>query len=245
MPTPASAMTHPGEQTLRRRAIELVLAMSIASCMASPAYANAFYFDIGGATLDPDTGDRITVEVLLDASYFRIQMLSVSVMATSSVFRYDPVLSSQSTYILYSPNIGRGLSSVYLVPPGKRFSQSPDWSPVEWPTPPPGLTQVNIEFVEKNLSSTRKTGLGIVLATLVFEVLDGDMAGSLALSLDETGDLAGGNIFRIDLGREHVDIADEVTLGPAITIIPEPASLVLVASGLFMMAALSRGGSQQ
>jgi hypothetical protein len=217
-----------------------LLAVALLLFGATSASAYAINMAARGSTSSLVTNDTVTVDVFLDAEP-GLSLLSVAVLASSdAVLDYSAVRSGaapansdgsagpggQPTYILYTG--GKGATVLY-----------PQQTPVflNWPAPPPGEEQVNINWAENALGSATASGTGIWIATLVFDVATGFASESLSLSLD-----AGGNVLEAPSG--NVIPSSDVGLSAPILLtgasVPEPTTAMLIGLGIVGLAAAGR-----
>lgn len=204
-----------------------LLATAVVLLGATSASAfSLFISDVLQPTGTAVTSDQVIIEISLDADGAGIEGFSLGLVYDADIFEYVQGASAATTYILFSPNEGKGKPSVYLVP-----SPTP---PNQWPgTVAPGTEQVNVDFVEPTFGATRATGNGIFLATIVFHIEGaGDGLGEINLSLT-----SGGNLFRVN----GSDIGGSVTLGPGVSVVtPEPTTAILVGLGLVGLGVAGR-----
>jgi len=214
-----------------------LLAVALLLFGATSASAFAINMTARGSTSSLVTNDTVTVDVFLDAET-GLSVLSVAVLASSdAVLDYNPASTAaapangsagpggQPTYILYTG--GRPLTILYP-------QQTPVF--VNWPTPPPGAEQVNINWAESQLNPAAGSGTGIWIATLVFDVATGFASESLSLSLD-----AGGNVLE---ANSAVVPSSDVGLSAPILLtgasVPEPTTAMLIGLGIVGLAAAGR-----
>ena len=125
-----------------------------------------------------------------------------------------PALSTQPTYMLYSPATA-AQRSVYMIPDPAFY------------VPFAGQVLISWRFARIQGPGTFVTGNGLVLATLAFHMTS---VAKLALSIDTPG-----TIVRVN----GLHVRSSVTLGPDLLVvppIPEPATAVLIALGLLGLA---------
>ncbi len=162
-------------------------------------------------------GDLVSYDVYLDTQgQSNIILFSASLTYDPSVVNYRPDLSdAEDYYPLYSPAVGKG-NPTWLVP-----ATDP---PGLWPSPPPGLEQINVDFLEVNLNPTTATATDQYLGTLTFELV-GPGTSAMSWSLDNEG-----NIFVVDQVGIQTDIAPQVSM--VVVWAPEPTAALLVGMGL-------------
>ena len=166
----------------------------------------------------------ISYDVFLDTQgQSNIVHFSASLTFDPTILQYEPGLSdAEDYYPLYAPASGKTIPRTWLTPVAD--------PPARWPAPPPGLSQINVDFFEVNLNATRATATNLYLATLSFTMTGTAGASPMNWSLDN-----GGNVFNVG----GVDISDQVSMvntGPSVTtgdVVPEPTTALLVGVGLF------------
>lgn len=207
-------------------AIAMMMAMlsaSVASAVTVSAVAN---LPVGSSIFPPPTeyffsvqttvhpiGDKLKVELFLDADQTGITLLSFGVRFDDSILQYNPKVNSSvgvPSYILYGMS---GTMSTSLYP------QQTTWA--LWPgATPPGTKQVNVHWADPTFEGTYVTGFGIKIAELEFEVI-GDGIGKIeVLNLPPPGFVIAG-----DPGAQ-LDIQ----------LVPEPTTAVLIGLGLAGLA---------
>jgi hypothetical protein len=216
-----------------------LLAVALLLFGATSASAYAINMAARGSTSGLVTNDTVTVDVFLDAEP-GLSVLSVGVLASSdAVLDYNATRTlnapasadgsagpgGQPTYILYTA--GRPLTILY-----------PQQTPVflNWPAPPTGQEQVNINWAESQLNPAVGSGTGIWIATLVFDVATGFASESLSLSLD-----SGGNVLEANgatVPSSAVGFSSPILLTGAS--VPEPTTAMLIGLGIVGLAAAGR-----
>jgi hypothetical protein len=169
-------------------------------------------------------GDLVTYDIYLDTQgQSDIVLFSASVIFDPSIAQYRPDLSDANDYYpLYAPAVGKTIPATFLIPP-------PGFDPPQlWPVPPPGLAQLNVDFIESNLNPTTGTSTNEYLGTIVFEAI------GFGVSTFEWGFDGGGNIFNVG----GVDVSGGVSM--VVTWVPEPSTALLVGFGLFVYGRAAR-----
>jgi len=203
-----------------------VLALVVLSTQAS-AYAVELGTVYAGEGLD--LSDTVIVDVFLDAVPAGLIFFSVAVLypnngdlvydgpASAALPPQGPGTSgAQPSYILYTG----GKGSTVLYP-----QQVPSWR--NWPAPPAGKRQVNINYIEPTFTPASASGTGIYVGTLVFEV---------ASMLNPTANIelcntCGGNITENGNGIIPPSAIPLVN-SPIVVNLPEPALATLALAGL-------------
>lgn len=189
--------------------------------MAAPAQAGAFTVhmtsDYTGDTLA--VGSTINIQMHLDAPEIYLQEVSLNLLFDPIIFRYNPQMNAAvgvKTYILYFSTMSPGHSGLYP-------SQDP-WE--YWPTPPPGLQQVNVTWASSSDgTSTRRTGMGDKIAEIQLVVAaEGDGLGEILLTTT-----AGGGAFTV---QHDPDATLQINGSPINVVTPEPYSALLLGLGL-------------
>ena len=147
-----------------------------------------------GSTTSLVTSSTVTVDVFLDYDV-GLTLFSVGVLSSNdAVLVYDPVASAAAPAI---PGVtGPGAQPSYILYFGGKTPHilypTPTPAFANWPMPPAGQEQVNINFADPSLNSNPGTGTGLWIATLVFEVTAPLSVEALSLSVT-----AGGNLFQV------------------------------------------------
>lgn len=177
--------------------------------------------DTEGASTVNDGGSNVSLATT------GLEGISVGMLVDSGVLSYDSGSSAAVSYILYSPNEGKGAPSVYMTPP-----QNP---PSIWPgTVPLNTQQVNVNFIEVNLGTTRASTPRVFLTTLAFTALttiDSGSPSTVHLTFVDPNNPAtklGGNLFRVS----GVDIYPNVVISPGPIELPEPGVALLSLTAL-------------
>lgn len=217
---------------MRSSSIGLLVA-ALLLLAASDARAWAIYLE----ELEPKIytiGDTVTVTLRTDVDAPGVELLAINVLYDAGAFEYVSAASFVPSYVLFSPWEGKGAPSVYLAP-----GQDP---PELWPAPPAGSQQVNVMFYEVNLNTTRATGDGILLATLVFHVAGfGDGTGRIDIATSY-----GGGVYRvngIDRGHASGGTGELIESPGLVLVIPEPSTAVLLGVGVLALAVARRRSS--
>jgi hypothetical protein len=194
---------------------------------ATSASAFAINMTARGATSSLVTSNTVTVDVFLDADP-GLTFLGINVIASNDAsIDYDAAASAaaaasggagpgaQPTYILYTA----GKASTVLYP-----QQTPAF--LNWPAPPVGAEQVNVNYAEPAFGSASASGTGIWIATLVFHINTAlTSTESIALSLT-----AGGGILQT--GATVVAPSAVALSAPILLTVPEPTSAALLVLGI-------------
>jgi len=205
--------------------------------------ASAFAIDMvaRGPTSGLAVSDTVTVDVFLDADPGLV-LLSVAVLGSSSaVLDYDvPATLARERCDVCSGSSTSGAQPSYILYVASKTSRVlyPVQTPYfpEWPAPPPGELQVNINYAEASLFPNPGFGTGIWIATMVFRVSQDFDTETLSLSLD-TGL---GGPPGVQTGTGFVP-PGEIGLSAPIVLtgtVPEPGTLVLLGVGVALVAAL-------
>jgi hypothetical protein len=191
--------------------LSVMLSASAASAVTVSAFANLpvessvfvpieYHFSVQ-TTVHP-IGDKLTVELFLDADQTGIALLGLGVRFDDGILQYNPKLNASvgvPSYVLYGTS-GTDASALY--------PQQDPWA--LWPgTTPPGTKQVNVNWADPMLQGTFVTGFGIKIAELEFEVI-GDGVGKIQV----------------------VDLFPFQSIPLHINLVPEPTTAVLVGLGL-------------
>lgn len=168
-------------------------------------------------------GEKFTLRLYLDADQPGIQLLGIGVLFDGEILQYNPKPNASvgvPSYLLYGMS-GMTTSSLYA-------AEDP-WA--LWPgATPPGLKQVNVDWVDPTFNGTFVTGFGLKIAELEFQLIgSGDGIGEIDVSLS-----AGGNVFLVN-GHSNTPIALRYT--------PEPTTALLLCLGLSGLA-LARSASR-
>ena len=211
--------------------------------------ASASAFGLSASVRDGNPGlssytvsDFIIVDVFLDTEG-GLTLLSASVTVDSSVFSYDGGNSTNIPVIYPAPTAGYGTNGNqpgYILYTGGMSASImyPQQNPfTTWPAPPPGQTQVNINYAEPAFKATAATGTGIWIASLLFHVDAAFESSDITLSLSN-----GGNTFCVG-GTPCTDIKSQVSLTAPITVtghLPEPTTATLIGLGLLGLGLAGR-----
>jgi len=221
---------------MRRRTISSIrrLAVAIAVSFAVAGSAGAYEFRLVGPDLwSVSPGEIVEYDLFFDIPVNDgLVLFSLSVTYDPTVLTYRQDLSSSNDYYpLYTGAVGKqpvaflepyvGYGPDVYAPDGPGFDT--------WPAPPPGLAQVNVDFLNPVLGApTYGTAMNLWLGSIAFEVV-GPGLSLLDLSFDN-----GGNIFNVN----GSDWSNQVTL---LVIVPEPATALLVGLGLVVVGVTARG----
>ena len=188
--------------------IGVLLAAPLLSMGAASASAYSLRMDRSDGNGRVTSGDSVIVDLYLDAEP-GLWAFSVGVLYDPAVLIYNGAASAvlpakgpgssgaQPSYILYAP--AGALPAVALYP-----IVTPSFN--TWVAPPPGLNQVNVDFLTSRLipptQSTSASGTNIYIASLVFVVGVGYSGGTTEIRLCNPGELVpggntecGGNVF--------------------------------------------------
>jgi hypothetical protein len=213
-----------------------LLAAALLLFGATSASAFAINMNLRGPASSYGTSDFVTLDVFLDADP-GLTLLGINVIAAdTNILTYDPIASAaapasgsagpggQPTYILYTG----GKNSSILYP-----QQTPAW--LNWPAPPPGAEQVNINYVEPSFKAAAASGTGIWIATLVWHVDQAFTSTSIYLSMT-----AGGGILQTGT---VVQPPSTIALSAPVVItghVPEPTTAMLIGLGVLGLGIAGR-----
>ena len=194
----------------------------------SASSAGAISLTLGGANEQVvNQGDQVSVTVTLDTEATTgITLMSIGVLFDDSRMSYNQALSTTQSYILYGGKGGGGYLKANSTCGGYPQSQ------------PAGCTirvgttnQVNVDYVSVDLTNgTQNTGAGILLVTLVFDVLAAAPDGNADISLSQTSP---GNV----IGQPGGGSTTATLNGAGFITVPEPG-----VAGLSLAALLTVGG---
>jgi len=245
---------------LTSRALRLVFALCISLSIFGAGRADAYVLSLEPTTPTVgDVGDIVSFDVFLDTTNpydngsSRIVLLSVGMTFDPSVAMYRPDLSAVDDYYpLYHPGIGKSYPATWLEPLSN--------PPALYGSPPPGMEQVNIDFIEVNLLGALGASTRLYLATLSFELVgEGVSSGTWGFGGGADipfSDVPQKNVFAVDAptggnpwppenGFFHDDSENVGLLGsPAMTVIPEPSVGLLVGAGLLALGLARRTGAR-
>jgi len=205
--------------------------LATALVLFSASMASAYGFSLVKTSPDVslNVGEIATYDIVFDIPVNDgLVLFSMGVTFDPSVVAYRVDLSSSNDYYpLYTGAVGKqpvaflepyvGYGPDVYAPDGPGFDT--------WPAPPPGLAQINVDFLNPTLGApTYGTATGLVLGTIAFEAVG---AGDALVSL--TFD-AGGNIFNINGSDWSAQVA--LDNGSDINVVPEPTTALLVGLGL-------------
>lgn len=209
-----------------RTARRIGLMVATLSVLASSAHAFAVHFtsDFSGDALA--IGDRVNLQVHLDAPTTGIHLLGLN-LVFSPTLRYNPqpnIAVGVKSYILYGTGGGPGQLAVL-------YPQQDPWQ--YWPAPPQGLRQVNINWADPRFVGTNVTGLGLKIAEIQLELVGiGTAAPFATLSTD-----FGGGVFQVNGVNDSSALQG---IPKTLTFIPEPSTASLITLGLVALAACRR-----
>ena len=165
--------------------------------------------------------DDITIEVFLDADQPGIQFLSVGVQFPSDIFEFVPeslASTGTPTYILWHDSGGM-TGQTFLEPARDPWTL---WSGAS----PPGISQVNIDWLHPSLQPTVATGIGIKIGEIRLRAINlTDTFRQIVL----TGS-GGGNALGLSGVNQDVPISGDAVLD--LFVVPEPSTAALVGLGL-------------
>jgi len=215
-----------------------LLAAALLLFGATSASAFAINMVARGPVDSLTVSSTVTVDVFLDAEP-GLTFLSVSVLAdTDALLDYDGPASAlapafgpagpgaQPTYILYTG--GKGATILYP-------QQTPNW--LNWPAPPLGKEQVNINYIEPTFKAASASGTGIWIATLVWHITGAFDTAELALSLT-----SGGNILQTGptiIPPSAVSLSAPIVL-TGVPVVPEPTTAMLIGLGILGLGLAGR-----
>ncbi len=214
------------------------LAVLLAAILCSTS-ASAASFTLGetwqGTT---QTSGSVTVPVTFDTGATTgITLMSVAVLFDDTILSYDQGSSSTTSYLLYGGKGGGGYLNAAGTCGGGYGGATAGDGCQQWigATDPSGLAQVNLDFVSADLANgTQNTGNGILIATLVFDIVAlGDGSAEIQLGMTSSnviGQPGGGSTLPSSLG------------GGGVVFTPEPTTALLVGLGL---AGLGYAGRKQ
>ena len=216
----------------------LAVAVLLFSAASASAYAYTMTSNYDGVT-PLTTSDTVQISVYLDADVVGTQLVGVGVLYPGDgTITYDEAAtgllpgSGQPGYILYSPASGMLAG---MIPAAILYPQQTPFT--NWPAPPPGQGQVNVNYAEPGFNPSQATGNGIWLATLVFHIEAGFEGGSIDLCTT-----CGGNIIQSDgaivaPGSIGVSGSPVVLVGASV---PEPTTAMLIGLGVLGLAVAGR-----
>ena len=210
---------------MRMFIVNLLAAALIAFSASS---AGAIALDLGGVNEQVvNQGDQVSVTVTLDTEATTgITLMSIGVLFDDSRLSYNQALSTTNSYILYGGKGGGGYMKASSTCGGYPQSE-PQGCTVRVGT----TNQVNVDYVSVDLNNgTANTGAGILLVTLVFDVLAEAPGGNADISLSQTSP---GNV----IGQPGGGSTTATLTGSGFVSVPEPG-----VAGLSLAALLTMGG---
>ncbi len=206
--------------------------LAAALVLFSATFASAYELRLIATTptegLAPNPGQVVSYDLFLDTQgQSNIVLFSASLTFDPTILQYEPGLSdAEDYYPLYAPASGKTIPATWLTPVAD--------PPALWPAPPPGLQQINVDFIEVNLNETTGTATNQYLATLSFTTTGTAGTSIMNWSFDN-----GGNIFNVS-GADVSPGVSMVNTGPAVTVVPEPTTALLVGLGLVGLGVAGR-----
>jgi hypothetical protein len=210
------------------RAFQPVSALAAAlATLAFTQAASAFglsYGIRGGQLSSYSTSDAVVVDIFLDAPDPGLSTIEASIRVESAVLSYDAAGSAALPVVHPAPSYGTtGAAPGYILysaaPAVYMLPLSNPWQ--TWPAPPPGQTQVDVQYVEANLGQTSATGTNIWIASLLFHV---------------TADFDTTDIV-LDTSEPEVQVYLPITLSGHL---PEPTTALLLGLALLTASAAGR-----
>jgi hypothetical protein len=225
-----------------------LLAAALLLFGATSASAFAINMVARGPVSSLGASDHVVVDVFLDAEA-GLTLLGVNVLATDATLNYDGPASAavarcvactgggtsgaQPSYILYTPAGPKNM------PPATNLLPQQTPAFLNWPIPPVGYEQVNINYAEPSFAAAPATGTGIWIATLVWHVTGEFDTAELIVSIT-----AGGGIVQTGgIANPTMIPPSDVTLSAPILLtghLPEPTTAMLIGLGVVGLVVAGR-----
>jgi len=208
----------------------LLLGASVASAVSFTMTSNYNGTDILAAS------DTVTVQIFLNTQgQADIQLADVGVQFDGGILQYDESSSSMTSYLLYSPAVGKTIPSRWLQPLPNHinggtldFYGGLDATPKLFLGLIPNL--VTTGYQTPDFGGTQATGDGLLLSTIVFHVIgDGDGVGEVTILMTTA------NIVQLATGPTNITGSVQ-TLGSFVVYTPEPGTAIMVGLGLAGLA---------
>ncbi len=212
----------------------LLLGASSVGAVELPSEVEFSLGPVGNAMV----GDQVQVTIGLDTGTTTgITLMSVGVLFNDENLTYNQGASSTTSYLLYGGKGGGGYLKAAVTCGGYGGATAGDGC-IQWigDTDPSGLAQVNLDFASVDLMlGTQNTGTGILLATLVFDVVKAGADGTEDLILKMTS----ANVVGAPGGNSYVPTLNNSGVWQAgVIVVPEPALASLSLASLLALTFL-------